>query len=103
MLTYRTEWVIKLDKMEEAQEFLVAWIKREKARATVKAAVNRIYIPDLSPNLLVYEESWETVADRDAMWEELNQRPETAANFARWDELVERQLGTERWIVTEIR
>ena len=103
MLTYRRTWLIKPGKMEEAKEHLVAWVTRESERAELKTGVCRIYVPDLSPNVLVYEESWETQDDREAFWGWLNAQPETTDNYAKWYELAERRVSAERWIVTEIR
>jgi len=104
MLAWRTTWQVKQGKMEEATEYLINWVKAENKRNKVKGGDGvRIYTPDLSPYLLVYEENWEKLADHDAFWAEMNQNPTTPASWAGWNSLVERQLGNERWIVTELK
>jgi hypothetical protein len=64
-------------------------------------ATLRVYTPMLSPNVLVFEEVWESQEEHEEFWAELNAAPESAAMWDKWYELVERSTGTELWNVRQ--
>jgi quinol monooxygenase YgiN len=99
MLAYRTTWIVKPGRMQEALELLTAEVNRTKP----KNAVVRIYTPNISPNVLVFEEVWESTEMHDKVWAEYNQDPKTSAFREKSREVIERIIGTDRWNVTELR
>jgi hypothetical protein len=84
--------------MQKALELL----KMESERSTLERPRVRVYTPDLSPNLLVFEMDSETAEAHDAFWAAYNKDPGVAAFQEKWHALVERSLGDERWEVTEL-
>lgn len=97
MLAYRTTWLVKQGQMVKALQLLVA----EGERVKHKGIVIHVYTPEISPWVLVFEEIVENVEAHDKWWAEYNQDPKAPAFWAKWDEVVERSLGTERWNLTE--
>ena len=75
MLAWRTTWLVKQGMMEEAAEWASEAFRTECARNKTKGGGIRIYTPQISPYVLVFEENWATVADYEAFWEELPARP----------------------------
>jgi hypothetical protein len=98
MLAYRTTWIVKQGKMQEALDLLSA----ESKRAKPKGAQVRVYTPSISPNALIFEDAWESAEAHDDFWAEYNQTPEAAPFWTKWHEVTERSVGTERWNVTEL-
>lgn len=99
MFAYRTTWIVKEGRMQEALELMSAAIDEGKPAD----AMARIYTPSLSPNALVFEEVWEEDASHEAFWEAYRGSQEGASFFSQLYELVERSTGTERWHVIEWR
>lgn len=103
MLAYRTTWMVKPQRMEEALELLKAEVERSKDRTDQPGVgTARIYTPQISPNVLVFETTFESPSANEAFWAEYYQDSEGAEAFwEQWYEVVERQLGTEIWHLTE--
>jgi hypothetical protein len=88
--------------MEEALELLSA--ESEQAKHLLpESATMRAYTPDLSPHVLVFEDTFDSVEDHDQFWAAYNGTPQAAAFWPKWHELVERRAGGERWHLTEWR
>ena len=102
MFAYRTTWIVKQGKMKEALELLNA--ESEKSKHLIpEGAIMRAYTPDLSPNVLVFEDAFDSAEDHDQFWAAYNETPQAAAFWQKMHELVERSAGTERWHLTEWR
>jgi len=102
MFAYRTTWMIKQGQMEAALELLNAESTQAK-HLIPKNAVLRAYTPELSPNVLVFEDAFDSVEDHERFWAAYNKTPQAAAFWPKWAELVERSVGTERWHLAEWR
>ena len=105
MIAYRTTWIVKQGRMEEALELLRAesdWGFEQFASLPESTAV-RVYTPDLSPNVLIYENAFDSVEDHDQFWAEYNGTPQAAAFWPKWAELMERRVSDERWHLAEWR
>jgi hypothetical protein len=102
MLAYRTMWIVKEGRMQEALEAISAEI--ERVRGDV---VTRVYTPDISPNVLVFETVYEDEAAHRAFWDAYNSdsrdSPQGKAFWAKWGEVTERSVGTDRWNIDEWR
>jgi hypothetical protein len=95
MLAYRWTFVMKHGRMEEALELNKATpFARDYAKS-------RIYTPDLGPAVFVFELVVESEEAMLKYFDEFNATPEAEAFWAKWNALVERQVSTERWNVTE--
>jgi quinol monooxygenase YgiN len=104
MLAYRTTWIVKQGHMHEALEAISAELSRGNMDEIEGALVARVYTPNISPNVLVYEEVWEDGAAHDAFWGAYDRNaPEVAPFWTKWREMTERSAGTERWNVAEWR
>jgi hypothetical protein len=99
MLAYRTTWLVKERRMQEALEVLSAEIERVRTGGHVV----RVYTPSISPNVLVFEMDSETEEAHDTFWAEYNQDPQAAAFWQKWHEVTERSLGSDRWKLAEWR
>jgi hypothetical protein len=99
MLAYRTTWMVKQGRMQEALDLISA----ETQRAKSEGAVVRIYTPSIGPNVLVFEMVSETAEAHDAFWTEYNKDPKAAAFWEKWGEVTERSLGSDRWKLAEWR
>jgi hypothetical protein len=98
MLAYRWTWIVKHGAMEELRELLQA----EAKRFSPDYAKARVYTPDLSPNVIVYELTVENEEARRRFFEQYNATPGAPAFWEKWNSGVERQIATERWTVTEL-
>jgi quinol monooxygenase YgiN len=99
MLAWRTTWIVKPRCMEKAIEFF----ETEAQKGLPKNGTFRVYTPHHSPNVLVFEEAWETEQEHDKYWVDLNAAPETAAMWDRLFTIVENSTGTELWDLREWR
>ena len=97
MLAYRATYLVKWRCMQKALEL----VKAEISRGKPENSDVRVYTPGISPNLLVVEETWESVEEHDKFWAEYRSTPEFAAFWEEWNELIERWVGTEIWNLTE--
>jgi hypothetical protein len=101
MYAFRSTWQIKFGGMDKALELL-----RETPHigtpglVTDSRASARVYTPDISPDLLIFEESWEDLEARDVFWADFNGKEAAADWWRRWNELVDRHVSSERWTVT---
>ena len=102
MISYRTTWIIKQGRMEEALELLNAESQSVGHLISGNAAI-RVYTPDISPNVLVFEDVFGSVEDHERFWAAYNKTPQAATFWPKWAELVERSIGTERWHLEEWR
>ena len=100
MLAYRSTWIVKQGCMSKALELLSAEIERVGTRAD---RVTRVYTPNFSPNVLVFDDNWENQEAHDKFWELYWKSSESKAFFTQWNEFVERSTGTELWNVKEWR
>lgn len=98
MFAYRTTWIVKPRCMAKALEFFEGKIGIVPERSSV-----RVYTPGFSPNVLVYEETWESQEEHDKWWGEFRAAPETAAIWDEWYSLVKKSAGSELWHVKEWR
>ena len=98
MLAYRWTWMVKPGGMEEVLELLRAEAK-EFNPGYAKA---RVYTPDISPQMLVYELTVENQEACDKFFDEFNATPGAAAFWEKWNELTKRLVVTERWNVMEL-
>ena len=98
MLAYRSTWVMNRGCMQEALELFTA----EAKRYSPDYAKARVYTPDISRNVLVYELVVENEAAHDKFFADFNATPGAEAFWEKWHELSERSTGTERWTVTEL-
>ena len=62
----------------------------------------RIYTPNISRNVLIYELVVENEEAHAKFFADFNAMPEAAAFWEKWSELTDRATGTERWNVTEL-
>ena len=67
MFAYRTTWIIKEGRMQEALELVTRNTEQTKHMMTENVAV-RVYTPNLSPNVLVYEDVFESEEEHDRLW-----------------------------------
>jgi hypothetical protein len=88
--------------MHEARELIVAEIERNKQVSEIDMVV-RVYVPDISPNVLVFESVIQSAEAHDKFWAEYNASPEGQAFWAKWHAVAKRRLGIERWFVDEFR
>ena len=98
MLAFRTTWIVKPRCMAKALEFFEGKYEATPGRVNV-----RVYTPGYSPNVLVYEETWETQEGHEKWWDEFNAAAESAALWDEWYALVKKPVGTELWNVKEWR
>ena len=85
--------------MQEALEAISAEI--ERVRGDV---VTRVYTPDISPNVLVFETVYEDEAAHRAFWDAYDRDSRQGKAFwNKWYEVTERSAGTDRWNVAEWR
>jgi quinol monooxygenase YgiN len=104
MLAYRTTWIIREGRMQEALEAISAALDAVNMEEVEGGLAARVYTPYISPNMLIYEEIWEDVASHDAYWEAMDQTtPEAAPFWTEWAEVTERNVGTDCWNVAEWR
>jgi quinol monooxygenase YgiN len=104
MLAYRTTWIVKQGKMQEALEALSALLNKADIDEVEGGLAVRVYTPEISPNVLVYEEIWENAPAHDAYWNAYDSTsPEAAPFWTKWDEVIERSVGTDCWNVAEWR
>jgi hypothetical protein len=97
MIAVRTTWLVKRNCMEKALELLTT------DPPEFGNHVFRVYTPRYSPNLLVFEMTSESIEEHDKWWAEFNTRPQAAAVYEKWNELIERRVGEEVWDVAELR
>lgn len=102
MFAYRTTWIVKEGRMEEALE-LASTTGEQLKHLRPKNAVFRFYTPDLSPNVMVYEDAFDSAEGHEQYWAAVNATPQAAAFWPKWTELVERRVGVERWHLAEVR
>ena len=103
MLAYRTTWIVKQGKMQEALEALSAELDRTVGKVE-GGITTRVYTPNISPHVLVYEEVWENAAAHDAFWNAYDgTSPEAAPFWTKWNEVIERSVSDDRWNVAEWR
>jgi hypothetical protein len=107
MLAYRTTWIVKLGRMQEALTLLKEEAERVgagEARNAPGVGVGRIYTPSISPNALIFETTFENTAAHEAFWAMYDgDSPEAKAFWTSWYDVVERNAGTEIWTLTEWR
>jgi quinol monooxygenase YgiN len=104
MLAYRTTWIIKQGRMQEALETISAELGRGNMAEIEGGLAARVYTPNIGPNVLIYEEVWEDAAAHDAFWGTYDRNaPEVAPFWAKWGDVTERSIGSERWNVAEWR
>jgi len=96
MFAYRTTWIVKKGCMQKALELFDVGKPPE-------CSVMRVYTPNISPNVLVFEEDWESKEAHEKFWATYPTSPEGQAALAQFDELVERSTATELWNVAEWR
>jgi hypothetical protein len=103
MLAYRTTWIVKEGRMQEALEDISAEIERSRPLGIAA----RVYTPSISPNVLFFDTVYEDEAAHRAFWDAYNadsrNSPKGKAFWAKWGEATERSTGTERWNVVEWR
>jgi benzoyl-CoA reductase/2-hydroxyglutaryl-CoA dehydratase subunit BcrC/BadD/HgdB len=100
MIAYRTTWIVKQGRMQEALELLSAEIERTRKEGPQV----RVYTPDLSPNVLVFEMASKSVEEHDAWWAEYDRTtPEAAAFWNKWYDVTDRSVDTSRWKLVEWR
>jgi hypothetical protein len=103
MLAYRTTWIVKEGRMQEALEAISAEIERSRPVGTAA----RVYTPSISPNVLVFETVYQDEAAHRAFWDAYNadsrDSPQGKAFWAKWREVTERSAGTDRWNIAEWR
>jgi hypothetical protein len=97
MLAYRWTFLIKQGQMEEALEL------NKSTPFNPDYVKSRIYTPDLSPNVFVFELDVEDQETVDRFFDEFNATPEAEPFWEKWNALVERHVSTERWNLTEFR
>ena len=98
MIVNRITMLVKKGCMQE----LIDLIKGEVAKSDKTSAAVRISWPTLGPmDTLVYERTFEDLADFDAFWAEWNAKPETAAFWTKYDTLVKPGGSQEIWFVVE--
>jgi hypothetical protein len=85
--------------MRKALEFF----ETQAGKGLPDAGTFQVYTPRYSPNVLVYEETWETEEEHDQYWADLRAAPETPAMWDEFYSIVERSTGTELWNVREWR
>jgi hypothetical protein len=106
MLAWRTTWIVKPGRLDEALAALAAVNEKNMSEAglppTFVAA--RAYSPSPGPtNMLVFEEVWSTVEAHNQWWDGYRQTPGHDAFFATWDQIVERSTSSDVWEVAEWR
>jgi len=100
MLAYRTTWIVKEGRMQEALDAISAEIERSRP----VGVATRVYTPSISPNVLVFETVFEDEAAQRAFWHAYDRdSPQGKAFWAKWGEVTERSVGTDRWNVAEWR
>ena len=99
MLAYRTTWIVKQGKMQDTLEAVSAEIEH----TNTEGHQFRVYTPDISPSVLVFEMTSESAEAHDQFWADYRQNPRAAAFWEKWYALTERELGTERWDLAEWR
>jgi hypothetical protein len=95
MFAYRWTWIIKQGSMKEALELQKALSFRPDY------AKMRLYTPDISPNVLVFELNVESDEARSKFFAEFNATPEAETFWKKWRALGERMVSLERWEVWE--
>jgi hypothetical protein len=99
MIAYRTTWIVKPRRMQQALEFFEA----QAEEGLPENASFRVYTPSFSPNVLIFEEAWESQEEHEEWWAALNAAPESTTMWDNWYEIVERSTGTELWNLREWR
>lgn len=98
MFAFRTTWIVKEGKMEDALQLC-----RDTAeKVDLKAVESRVYTAYHSPNELVYEELWASIEEHDAFWEGQEGHRAALEKVGFWDawgELMERATSTYVWKV----
>ena len=99
MIAIRYSVNVKVGCMEKALE--MAKRANQDLLGDYKA---RIYTPAYGPqhNVIVWEDFWESVAEREAYWGKYMEKPEFSAWWDRFNEFLEPGGSTEVWSVTEI-
>ena len=104
MLAYRTTWIVKLNCMQAALELLKAEIERTQKRNGSQNSNSRarIYTPNISPNALVFETTFESTQAHEEFWAKYDGDSQASQTFwEKWFEVVEREDNTEIWTLTE--
>lgn len=104
MLAFRTTWYVKQGKMARALEILMAEGQRlgemRKAKGINKPVEGHLLSPLFSPDALVMEMLFESVADHDAYWATYDPSDEAGQAFWKeWNELIDHRGGQEVWQV----
>ena len=99
MYAFRTIWKIRPRRMSDA----LAYFEKYAQEGLPGNGTFRVYTPRYSPNVLVYEETWESEEAHAKYWEDLNASPGAAAMWDGWFEIAEKSTGTEVWNVREWR
>jgi hypothetical protein len=100
MIADRTTWIVKQRRMQEALELVTAEIER----ARTEDVQFRVYTPNISPDVLVFEIAGESVAALDKFWAGYDRdSPEATAFWDKWFEVSKRSVGTDRWNLSEWR
>ena len=99
MIAIRFSANVKVGCMEKALEMAKTF--NQDVNGDYKG---RIYTPAYGPprNVLVWEDFWESIAEREAYWGKYFEKPEFLAWWDRFNELLEPGGSTEVWNVTEI-
>lgn len=103
MLAYRTTWIVKPKCMQAALELLKAEIERTQKHTGNQITKARIYTPNISPNALVFETTFESTQAHEKFWtvEYDGDSQASQAFWEKWYEVVERDDNTEIWTLTE--
>ena len=98
MLAYRTTWIMKQGRIQEALELM----KAEAQRYSPDYAKVRVYTPNISREVLVWELVVENEEAHEEFFADFNATPGAEAFWEKWREMPERATGTERWDVTDL-
>lgn len=95
MFAFRTTWIVKEGKMEEALQLC----KDTAEKVDLKAVESRVYTAYHSPRELVYEELWPSIEESEAFWEGHWTALEKVGFWDAWGELTERATSAYVWKV----
>lgn len=95
MFAFRSTWLIKDGKMDDAFEL----ISTTADKVSSGAIERRLYRAKLGPEELVYEEVWDSLDEHDAAWEAYARVLEEEGFWPKWQEVVERAVGHTMWVV----
>ena len=98
MFAYRTTWIMKKGRWQEALDLA----KEIAEKYNPEYAKARIYTPNISRQVLIYELVVENEEAHRKFFADFNAMPEAAAFWEKWSEVTERATGTERWNVTQL-